>query len=49
MTPLAALLAGRAPGPDLAFATNRDSRVFPRYLLARSDHNVAGLARGLRE
>jgi hypothetical protein len=47
--PFAALLAGRVPAPDLAFAAGRESLVFPRYLLSPAYHSLAGLARGVRD
>jgi len=48
-TPLAELLAGRVPAPELSFRSNCESRVFPRYLLANRYWNLRGLARAVRD
>jgi hypothetical protein len=48
-TPLAELLAGRVPTPNLAFEANCESHVFPRYLLADRYWNFGGLARAVRD
>lgn len=47
--PFAALLAGAVPPADLAFAANRESLVFPRYLRSPAYRNLGGLARALRD
>jgi len=47
--PFAALLAGRAPAPDLAFVANQDCHIFPRYLLSPSYWRPAGALRAIRD
>jgi hypothetical protein len=48
-TPFAAMLAGELPAPDLAFATQQDVRIFPRYLLSPAYWRPTGIMRALRD
>jgi predicted ATP-grasp superfamily ATP-dependent carboligase len=48
-TPFAAMLAGQAPAPALAFADGADCLIFPRYLNAAAHRTVAGLRRAMRD
>ena len=47
--PFAELLAGRVPVPDLAFAPNRECRIFPQYLRDARYRSLGGIARALRD
>ncbi len=47
--PFAALLDGRTPAPDLAFAAGDACMIFPRYLNAVAHRNAAGFARALAD
>ncbi len=48
-TPFAALLAGETPAADLAFATDDDCLIFPRYLSSAAHRNLAGARQALRD
>ena len=48
-TPFAAMLAGEPPAPDLAFATDQDVRIFPRYLLSPAYWRPSGVLRAVRD
>lgn len=43
------LVGGRVPKPDLAFATDEECMIFPRYLLAPAYRSLGGLAQVLRD
>lgn len=43
------LLVGRVPAPDLAFATDDECLIFPRYLMAPAYRSLGGLARAIRD
>lgn len=43
------LVGGRIPRADLAFATDEECMIFPRYLLAPAYQSLGGLAQALRD